>query len=212
MTVPSLLPCCVISKSMQVLGLTNPDIKERSASRFDTEPFSAVSVKNCCVTALMSYTIHITSGQQGLFIWPWICSDKECQWKVRFDCWRGWQTAVWEERDSWGISSKSMRQGARVGGRWRQKRREGDVAQANSSTFAAMRHFVCQYPGRKISAEINLTAVAVSERAFVHACLRSGGLFPEINAISGMPRSPTLYVAACGIILVSHTSRKAFES
>ncbi|ROL41616.1 hypothetical protein DPX16_22959 [Anabarilius grahami] len=37
------------------------------------------------------------------------------------------------------------------------------------------------------------------------------GLFPEINAISGMPRSPTLYVAACEIILVSHTSSKAFE-
>lgn len=93
-----------------------------------------------------------------------------------------------------------------------EKRREGDVTQANSSTFAAMRHFVCQYPGRKISAEINLTAVAVSERAFVHVCVRSGGLFPEINAISGMPWSPTLYVAACGIILVSHTCSKAFES
>lgn len=93
-----------------------------------------------------------------------------------------------------------------------EKRREGDVAQANSSTFAAMRHFMCQYPGWKISAEINLTAVAVSERAYVHVCLRSGGLFPEINAIFGMPQSPTLYVAACGIILVSHTSCKAFES
>lgn len=52
-----------------------------------------------------------------------------------------------------------------------EKRREGDVAQANSSTFAAMRHFMCQYPGWKISAEINLTAVAVSECAFVHVCL-----------------------------------------
>lgn len=51
-----------------------------------------------------------------------------------------------------------------------EKRREEDVTQSGSSTFAALHHFVCQYLRQKISAEINLTAVAVCLRVPLYVC------------------------------------------
>lgn len=47
-----------------------------------------------------------------------------------------------------------------------EKRKERDVTQANSSTFAALQHFVCQY----LRWNINLTAVAVCLRVPLYVC------------------------------------------
>ncbi len=69
MTVPPSLPCCVISKSMQVSGTMNLDIKECSASRFDIEPFSAVRVKNIAASEHRCCTVFTSLQNSRDFLY-----------------------------------------------------------------------------------------------------------------------------------------------
>lgn len=141
----------------------------------------------------MPHSIHITSVQRGLLYghesFQIRSVYERCVSTIEGDMWLA-DCSVRRARQLGGfikVSATRSKSGRKMK---TEKRREGDVTPAKSSTFAAMHHFVCQYSGLKISAEINLTAVPVSEHVFI----RSGGLFTEINELSGMPWSPTLYV------------------